>query len=311
MKKEVLSNDDSSAVERLVRFDARIRTATHIVNGNGSDNFSVVTDKGKFVVKVLLPGYDAADRRAEAAFAARAAAYGIPTPSYLRSAQGDTVHVNDDGAVMILPFLKMGAAPVLTEKNLFEIGRTLACLHEVSTDGLPDKQGWMGEAPQKERMRKISGYRIHPLVRALERLDLDLARFRDSTLPSLPIGLIHGDAHPGNMLFTVHGMTALLDWEDAMIGPRLVDFCVSAASCCFDDITFLPHRYRALRAGYESVRGFTPVENAALPECMRYVGVAQASWRFLTHFVKASNQWQETDFLLLWARGMDRWTQPE
>lgn len=49
--------------------------------------------------------------------------------------------------------------------------------------------------------------------------------------PSAP-ALVHGDYHYGNLLFDAHGqVVALLDWEIAEIGERLVDLgCLAVAS---------------------------------------------------------------------------------
>ena len=54
------------------------------------------------------------------------------------------------------------------------------------------------------------------------------ARVRESLLacgpPPSPVGLLHGDCQPGNILFDDHGrLTALLDWELSAIGAQLYD----------------------------------------------------------------------------------------
>ncbi|WP_179379594.1 phosphotransferase [Jannaschia marina] len=41
--------------------------------------------------------------------------------------------------------------------------------------------------------------------------------------PAGPVGVIHGDLHAGNLLRRPSGRIALLDWEEARIGPRLLD----------------------------------------------------------------------------------------
>jgi aminoglycoside phosphotransferase (APT) family kinase protein len=78
--------------------------------------------------------------------------------------------------------------------------------------------------------RPLSG-----LGRALEDCRLEagtadwLARRRRDLLAAyerlefvLPAGLIHGDAYPGNLLYTGHGVV-LGDWDECAVGPREAD----------------------------------------------------------------------------------------
>jgi aminoglycoside phosphotransferase (APT) family kinase protein len=45
-----------------------------------------------------------------------------------------------------------------------------------------------------------------------------------ATLPSgVPVGLVHGDYQPGNVLYDAGRMTGVIDWELASIGSRLLD----------------------------------------------------------------------------------------
>jgi Ser/Thr protein kinase RdoA (MazF antagonist) len=277
--------------------------------GDGSKNYVVRTDVGEYVLKLLYEPYDVADRIREASYAAQAAMHGIPTPGYECGTGGDIVHVEDGYAAMLQERVP-GTHPRPTVTQAREIGRILAELATVPKNDLPRKSGWMQPKPYTERVDAVRPYRnVRGIKRMLALYDR-LEDFRKNVLPKLPRSIIHADAHTHNMLFIGDTMTALLDWEEAAIGPTLIDYCVSAIGCCYDAGTKDDTLYHAFAAGYGETRPLTPKERAALPDCMAHVALGQATWRFLTHNVRRPNEDLARAYLRIWEDGLDTWTPP-
>lgn len=84
-------------------------------------------------------------------------------------------------------------------------------------DGHPAKAGDLRQLP----LARLRAAGRHLPRRPGRTRVLPASWARLSALPG-PNGLIHGDLHPGNLL-RLHNGLALIDWEEARIGPLAVD----------------------------------------------------------------------------------------
>ncbi|WP_210491649.1 phosphotransferase [Patulibacter sp. SYSU D01012] len=132
-------------------------------------------------------------------------------------------------------------------------------------------------APQLVAAR-LRGLRAHPafsddevdlLERALAAVEADLAALADST----PHGVVHGDAHPGNVLHeTGTGRAVLADFDLIGVGPRAWDLAPAALH---------PRRYGADPSWWEAVRrGYDRPEDPSWEVCLRLRELASAAWLF-------------------------------
>ena len=100
-----------------------------------------------------------------------------------------------------------------------QLGKILACLHAVPTEGLPP-------LVRREAADHIAGQR-----RALDLLDRPQPVFelalswldRRKPAPTATPVLVHGDYRTGNYLADESGVTAILDWEGAHLGDPIED----------------------------------------------------------------------------------------
>jgi aminoglycoside phosphotransferase (APT) family kinase protein len=86
------------------------------------------------------------------------------------------------------------------------------------------------------------------------------ARLLESLPSQAPIGLVHGDYQPGNLLYDAGRMTGVIDWELASIGGRLLDvgwlmMLADAASWHADWRPLCPLSPRDIAARYERAMG--------------------------------------------------------
>ena len=186
------------------------------------------------------------------------------------------------------------------------LGAALARVHKVPPPaGLYD----VGEGDYVERyVRCAAPIEAHPEVWALDEptgfvkwvLDADrglLAAARAALADaSLPRGLLHGDAYLDNVMHdAADGATALVDWEDAAVGPLAFDVATAAVGGCFavqddeatDDAAFPAMAtpkldiIRALLGAYAATRGaFRADEAKAFRALMLANAIACALYRF-------------------------------
>jgi Ser/Thr protein kinase RdoA (MazF antagonist) len=140
---------------------------------------------------------------------------------------------------------------------------------------------------------RLGGLRRNPNFAAaeVEQLEGVLARLRaelDALAPTMPTGVVHGDAHPGNVLTeTGTGRAVLADFDLIGRGPRAWDLAPAALH---------PRRYGADPAWWEAVRrGYGRDEDPSWEVCLRVRELASAAWLFAAEDPAAPARSAEAD----------------
>ena len=105
-----------------------------------------------------------------------------------------------------------------------QLGRILAAIHAVPTDGLPLQQPEPGLTPAETEVARFE--QTYRMITPDPHPAFELAfRWLKSNLPapSEP-ALVHGDYRMGNLIAGPEGIRSILDWELAHIGDPLEDF---------------------------------------------------------------------------------------
>ncbi len=157
------------------------------------------------------PSY-AADLRKEAAILPLAVAAGVRTPELITYDPDAPYLVTRRAAGVPLPQVD---DPVPAYRDL---GRTLAALHQIPTcpGGVPVQR-----EPDPRPM--VASLAERGLVNA-EIVDWLIGWFDRLEAPPPAPCLIHGDASPTNLLAEGDGLTALIDWGDAVWTDPSIDF---------------------------------------------------------------------------------------
>ena len=83
----------------------------------------------------------------------------------------------------------------------------------------------------------------------------------------LPVGPIHADYFPDNILFEDDAPSGLIDFYFACTDVLAYDLAIALSAWGFDaEGVALPAAIAAFQSGYESVRPLSPAERDALPE---------------------------------------------
>jgi homoserine kinase type II len=255
---------DQFALGKVESFEA-------IVAGTINSNVSVVTDRGRWVVRINEGKFEA-DVAWEARLVAALAKGGLPVP----------VPVDSDG----LPFGYIAGAPnkqisvfpwskgrhlapaEVTPAHAREIGAALAKLHLI---GLELPASWQRHSIYDHdhlvaRFANVARSKDPALARAIEVLRDELALAeRDAELRrAATTGIIHGDLFRDNVLWEGEKIVAILDFEQASGGSLAYDLAVCINDWCWTDKLQLGI-VEPLLAGYEGVRKLPDGDRAALP----------------------------------------------
>ena len=100
---------------------------------------------------------------------------------------------------------------------------------------------------------------------------------------NLPLGVLHGDLFPDNVIGCDGEVLAILDLEEAWIGPRAFDLAMAFVGFGWEDGKPVEKRWGALVDGYQSISKFSQEEISALPILHRFATLSIACWRYWKH----------------------------
>ena len=211
-------------------------------SGFDNSNYSVLTDKGHFVVKI----YEAPSIAIESVF------FELEAMRFLRQhdARITPIHINNQGS--LLSFLHNKPAAVLdfivgkeayqqsmTDQLVTTIGQEVGRIDNLLRYFLPSdpsykpRQNYEWDLKHFDRLAEYLPFVTSKETR--ERLTAMLQRFNDikSTLSALPSGFIHNDINQGNVLIHDGELAAILDFSDMVQSPYIQNIAIAIAYFCF------------------------------------------------------------------------------
>lgn len=209
----------------------------------------------------------------EHSFAQELADAELPVVAPLRFADRTLLH--HDGFRYALSPRHGGRAPSLESTDQLEwLGRLIARMHGVGARasfayrGHVDRNTLIAQPMQAVMASPLLPSALRERYRqAVERLDERVAARFESIGPIRTLRL-HGDCHPGNVLWTDDG-PHFVDLDDARMGPAV------------QDLWMLAHDERAMEAlleGYASMRDFDHAELVLIPALRAMRQVHYAGW---------------------------------
>ncbi|WP_051470942.1 phosphotransferase enzyme family protein [Patulibacter minatonensis] len=181
--------------------------------------------------------------------------------------------------------------PTVTDGAGF--GALIGAFHDVTADYDAPLPGW---GALELIAARIGGLHANPHFSAGEIAMLDdvrrgLERRLEELSATTPVGVVHGDAHPGNVLTeTGTGRTVLADFDLIGRGPRAWDLAPAALH---------PRRYGADPAWWDAVRGgYGRPEDESWAVCLRVRELASAAWLFAAEDPSAPARSAEADVRL-------------
>ena len=179
----------------------------------------------------------------------------------------------------ILPFVEGGMLGT-DEESLKSLGQTLAQLQQIpTTDFFPDdyRMGWSLFEEMFEIADDTNSWSDFLIF-----LKKESGSLRNQIPGDLPQGILHGDLFPDNVIGD-GSVAAILDLEEAFIGPCAFDLMMAFVGFGWDDEEPVHERWNALLEGYELVRPLSQEEKLALPALHRYATLSIAAWRYWKH----------------------------
>lgn len=169
----------------------------------------------------------------------------------LKQPNGDVIYHFKDKVGVIFNFIE-GQIPVLNEETCFKIGKALGTLHKIRAENKLRSYELVGYGPRKilEYLNKKSCPNDFKLT-FQEIFPDNLEEFLNTPFKE---GFIHGDLYYDNTLFKNGDLTVILDFEQAGIGPLILDLGISISGTCLTDGKISKKLIKSFVSGYETNR---------------------------------------------------------
>ena len=286
-----LSHYDLGIIKGIRKFPAGSRRAPKVI---------VKAEKGTFLFKRRAPGRDL---QAKVAFTHQLqlhlAAQNFPLPHLLGTRDtNNSMLVLEDQVYEMFEYIQ-GKGYDSSLDSTFNSGRILGLYHKLlanfQSDYTPPTGSYhnapaihqaigktVGSLPMDSRP---PGEEVPSTVKRIEEIYASSAqRAEEIGLLDWPKQIVHGDWHPGNMLFRDRHVVAVIDYDAARVQQRAIDFANGVLQFSIlgggDDPTKWPEyvdltRFKRFMLGYDSVNVITKHEMQCVPHLMCEAMIAE------------------------------------
>jgi len=273
----------SVPAEALEQFLARYETgpllsAKGIAEGVSNSNFLVETTTDRFILTLYERRIDLAELPYFVALMEHLATSGLPVPRPIRDRDGSALQTVKGKAACLIQFLPGVSVSQPTAAQARAAGEALARLHVSGRDFTLRRPNGLA-MPWWQTTAAELAPRLDEIEPGLSGKVCDRVQAVSASWPAdLPVGTIHADLFPDNVLMLGHKVTGLIDFYFACTDIYAYDLAVLHAAWAFPPkgSAPLPHHEASLFEGYESVRPLSDAERKAFP-----VLAQGASLRFL------------------------------
>jgi len=235
--------------------------------GIENTNYFVTTSQGRYVL-TLFERLPAEELPFYLELMAHLARHGIPCPAPIADLQDRYLqHLNGKPAALVtrLPGRSLEHPG---ERECGELGALLARMH-LAGRSYPAYL----ENPRGPKWWRLAAREVLPFLDTRQKnlLEKELQFQAEQRFPDLPRGPVHADLFRDNTLFEKGRISGVIDFYFAGVDCLLYDVAVCVNDWCLDagSEKLEALRSRALLSGYQSVRPFTPLEQAAWPAMLR------------------------------------------
>ena len=237
-----------------------------IAEGVSNSNYYLQTEKAAYILTLYEMRVEAADLPFYLGLMEHLARARIHCPTPVHSRDGKVSGLLNGRPAAILTFLDGVSLRRPTAEHCQRAGTALAELHEAGASFTGTRANALGPDgwPKLADDCRSEADSVADGLRGL--IDAELDTLMAAWPQSLPLGVIHADLFPDNVLFVNDAVSGIIDFYFACNDALAYDLAVTLNAWCFEaDGAFNLTKGRALIAGYQSKRALLPEEKTALP----------------------------------------------
>jgi homoserine kinase type II len=270
----------------LQRFDVgELVSAKGIAEGVENSNYLVDTTGGRFILTLYEKRVSADDLPFFHALTDHLAERGNPVPRMIADREGAWLHEVEGRPACLIEFLPGVSVSRPTPARARATGEAMARMHASLVDFTMARPNGLGPDAWRPLLDRCGD----DLDRIAPGLHRDVAEALDAVLSAwprdLPVGVIHADLFPDNVLMRGNAVGGLIDFYFACTDVRAYDVAIAHSAWAFDakGEPSDPAVGRALLEGYSAALPLLPQERAALPvlargACIRFLLTRAWDW---------------------------------
>ena len=208
----------------------------------------------------------------------------FPAERIVKTKDGTPIDTSESWHTLITTFIDGRPIPS-TPEAFYQLGETLGKLHTLDYRSANPPVPTSKLLPKREvtyalsELTPVRDKVPDPLQARYNFIESALQKLPDCE--DLPKVFIHSDCHPGNGVQTADGAIVLYDWQDAGLGPAVIDLAYLLLSC--DRMApWLPQssftgndpwpeeRIKAIVEGYKQHHQLNATEIERLPDALRF-----------------------------------------
>ena len=248
-----------------------------IADGIENSNYILETTKAKFILTLYEKRTKREDLPYFLSIMDHLAQAGIPAPLPICDKNGAALQTLAERPACMINFLGGASVLEIEESHCASLGSMLSNIHQSLQGFKPQRKNeasldcWIELAAAT----KDQADTVMPGLQAIIQHELE---FLQKNWPNhLPVGTIHADLFPDNILFTGSNITGVIDFYFSCTDMLAYDLAICLNAWCFNaDHAFEAAKAKRLIEMYDIGRSLTPAEQDALPVLCR-----GAAFRFL------------------------------
>jgi homoserine kinase type II len=278
------------SAEALARFLTRyavgeLVSAKGIAEGVENSNYLVDTTAGRFILTLYEKRVASGDLPFFFAMIDALADAGNPVPRALPDRDGMVIQTLEGRPACLIEFLSGVSVSHPTPEQAQAAGAALGAMHAGLRDFAPTRENSMGVQAWPTLFADCADQLDTIQPGLLDRVGGALDDVIDAWPDQLPVGAIHADLFPDNVLMLGDRVTGLIDFYFACTDIRAYDVAITHSAWSFDatGAPLDPAIGQALLAGYRTRFALSDAEVAALPvlargACIRFLLTRAWDW---------------------------------
>ena len=237
-----------------------------IAEGVSNSNYLLDTTRARYILTLYEHRTDEADLPWFMALMTHLADAGLPVPRPIPDRAGQPLQRLNSRPACLIEFLPGVSVSNPTAADCEQAGLALARLHNAATSFTQPRPNSLGPGSWPPLAQHCQP-RLHEIDPALPALIAKGLAITAHWPQNLPLGTIHADLFPDNVLLQSHKVSGLIDLYFACTDTLAYDYAITHAAWCFSADGQQHHAplAAALAQGYTSARPFNSAEQAALP----------------------------------------------
>ncbi|WP_288457222.1 homoserine kinase [uncultured Sphingomonas sp.] len=263
----------------LTRYDVgELVSAKGIAEGVENSNYLVDTTTARFILTLYEKRVSADDLPFFMALLDHLAARGLPVPPAIKDRAGVEIQELEGRPACLIKFLTGVSVSHPTAAQALAAARALADMHMAVADFAPTRANSMGIATWRPLLDRMGADMDTIAPGLFAQVDAALREVEAVWPATLPVGAIHADLFPDNVLMLGDTVSGLIDFYFACTDVRAYDLAIMHSAWTFDATgrTADAAIGAALLAGYAEGIALSAAERAALPvlaqgACIRFL----------------------------------------